>query len=210
MTRFVCTLSAKVAAPTIMSNYFSKRRGNDIRAVAKIWEVARATSAASSFFEPIVIGGETFLDGATPANNPVNQLWSEAADIFRKGSYADWSLAHNIRCLVSIGTGELLPQAFGPSVVSVGKALLTIATETRETAETFHTHHSFLFQDKRAFRFNVGSGLEKVGLEEKDKIEDIRAATRSYLRLEDTHLRMQACIEKLEERTSMLVEEQLL
>ena len=46
----------------------------------RIWEAARATSAASSFFDPIKIGqfGEEFVDGAVGANNPVAQLWNEA------------------------------------------------------------------------------------------------------------------------------------
>jgi len=56
----------------------------------KIWEAARATSAATSFFNPITIGTESFVDGATGANNPINELWTELT-IFgimdRAGSY---------------------------------------------------------------------------------------------------------------------------
>ena len=40
------------------------------------WEACRATSAASSFFDPIAIGRykEEFGDGATGANNPVLEV----------------------------------------------------------------------------------------------------------------------------------------
>jgi hypothetical protein len=40
----------------------------------------RATPAASSFFDPIAIGDfqESFVDGATGANNPVYEVWNEA------------------------------------------------------------------------------------------------------------------------------------
>jgi patatin-like phospholipase/acyl hydrolase len=51
---------------------------------AKIWEVARATSAAASFFDPIKIGshGTKFLDGGTGANNPIYEMWMLAKDEF--------------------------------------------------------------------------------------------------------------------------------
>jgi calcium-independent phospholipase A2-gamma len=52
----------------------------------KIWEVACATSAATTFFKPaqIMSGGvhRTFVDGALGANNPVNRLWIEAEKQF--------------------------------------------------------------------------------------------------------------------------------
>jgi patatin-like phospholipase/acyl hydrolase len=46
----------------------------------KIWEVCRATSAASSFFDPIAVGRyeEEFVDGGIGANNPVTELWNQA------------------------------------------------------------------------------------------------------------------------------------
>lgn len=68
----------------MLSNYYSDRRGNDLRNIVKIWEAARATSAASSFFDDITIAGEGFVDGATGANNPIFKLWTEAADAFGK------------------------------------------------------------------------------------------------------------------------------
>jgi patatin-like phospholipase/acyl hydrolase len=39
-------------------------------------EACRATSAATSFFDPIAVGrfGEEFVDGATGANNPVREV----------------------------------------------------------------------------------------------------------------------------------------
>ncbi|RYP19453.1 hypothetical protein DL765_003354 [Monosporascus sp. GIB2] len=42
----------------------------------KIWEVCRAAAAACTFFDPIKVGRHKleFLDGATRANNPINEL----------------------------------------------------------------------------------------------------------------------------------------
>lgn len=58
--------------------------------IAKTWEAARATSAASSFFNSIYIGDEGFVDDASGANNPIDEVWSEARDIWREG--AGWRL----------------------------------------------------------------------------------------------------------------------
>lgn len=163
--------------------------------------MARATSAATSFFEPITFGGESFVDGATAsANNPIDQLWSEAADVFRPASDKAWKLEDNIRCLISVGTGKLLLKAFDDSVVDIGKALVAIATDTEQKANTFQTHHTGLFQDHRAFRFNVTSGLEQVGLEEQGKLELIVSATRNYVQVEDTFNKLEKCVEQLEVR----------
>ena len=43
----------------------------------------RATSAASLFFYPIIIGPykASFVDGVTGANNPVAEMWRRAQDL---------------------------------------------------------------------------------------------------------------------------------
>ncbi|KID84387.1 phospholipase [Metarhizium guizhouense ARSEF 977] len=199
---FVCTTSAKTSNTIILSSYYSRRRGHDLRQVAKIWEVARATSAASSFFDSITIAGEEFIDGATPENNPILQLWSEAADVFGDRTDSTWRLEDNLQCLVSIGTGKLRLTPFATSIIKneVGAALVAIATDTEQVANTFQIHHTSLYQGKRAFRFNVGQGMEDIGLEEKEKIDDIEASTRRYIQLEDTLVAMEACVRNLSER----------
>jgi hypothetical protein len=200
--RFVCATSEQTSETVVLSSYYSDRRGNDLRKVAKIWEVARATSAAASFFDGIAIGGEGFKDGGTGANNPINELWTEAADIFADFDEPDWRLEDNLKCLVSIGTGQLLLTAFGTSVIKneVGEALVAITTNCEKTADTFHKHHSNLFQDRRAFRLNVEQGLEKVGLEEASKFPEIESATRRYIQTEATRLALKSCASNLKDR----------
>lgn len=71
----------------VFSNYHNSRYSDhNLRAKVKIWEAARATSAAPSFFGPIKIEGRKFGDGALNANNPVRQVWWEAKDLFRDRS----------------------------------------------------------------------------------------------------------------------------
>ncbi|PNH45129.1 hypothetical protein VD0003_g9290 [Verticillium dahliae] len=50
-----------------------------------VWEACRATSAATTFFDPVAIGpfGEQFVDGALGTNNPVAALWSQAQDVLQ-------------------------------------------------------------------------------------------------------------------------------
>ena len=149
----------------------------------KIWEAARATSAASTFFEPISIGidQQVFLDGATGANNPVRQLWYEASRIW--GS-RDKPLAPQVRCIVSIGTGELDVKAFGTNMLQIFETLKDLTTETRDTANAFlrelNISHSELLEPMRYFRFNVERGLETVGLEDASKRGIISEMTRRY------------------------------
>lgn len=144
----------------------------------EIWEAARATSAATSFFDPISIGrGELrqqFVDGATGANNPVRRLWHEAQRQW------DGPLEPRIQCLVSIGTGVSLMRSFGDGPVSVMRTLKAIATETERTAAEFYAEHDDLCQRDAYIRLNVMNGLENVGLDEVAKKDRILAATRRY------------------------------
>jgi predicted acylesterase/phospholipase RssA len=181
-----------------LSNYYSPRRGNDIRNVAKIWEVARATSAASAFFDPIKIGGETFRDGGTGANNPIFQVYDEAVDIFQ-GTDPDWKLEDHLKCVVSIGTGMALLQAFGDTIQDVGKALVAISTNSALTANKFQQRHNGFFKhpSRIAFRFDVTQGLEEVGLEESEKIPTIEAATRRYISSENVFENIGFCAQIL-------------
>lgn len=61
-----------------------------------IWQAGRATSAAPTFFKPIVINGDNYSDGATIANNPSHYAIIEATKIWHTS---------DIDCIVSLGTG---------------------------------------------------------------------------------------------------------
>ncbi len=166
-----------------------------------IWQAARATSAATSFFDPIEIGDEEFVDGATPANNPIMELWSEAYDAFRDSEDSNWNLDDNIASVVSIGTGVPAMKPFGDDPFHIGSKLVKIATDTERRAEDFVRHHPQLYNDSRYFRFNVNRGLEEVSLEDHSKQREIIAATRVYIQAEAVHKSMSCCAERLTKRT---------
>lgn len=163
----------------------------------KIWEAACATSAASSFFGKVELGpaGQKFRDGGTGANNPVRELWNEAKAAFSNDS-AD-IFVKNLRTIVSIGTGvpDLTP--FGDDLFSVGKTLLSIATQTATTAANFHRDHSDLSDDGRYYRFNVARGLGAIGLEEANQAAMVISITDDYLADQGTHSALQRCAKSL-------------
>ena len=68
----------------------------------EIWEAARATSAAPTFFKRIKIGpsgsGIDYVDAGIGCNNPIKQVMAEAARVF--GEEAP------VGCIISIGTGQ--------------------------------------------------------------------------------------------------------
>lgn len=138
----------------------------------KIWEAARATSAATTFFEDINIGGQYFVDGATGMNNPVEHVLEEAEILWPGAS---------THCLVSIGTGVPELKDFGDNLVEVVKTLTDIATNTEIVHEGFLKTCPYRRLEGRYFRFNVQHGLENVELDESQRKGTIISATTRYL-----------------------------
>lgn len=139
--------------------------------------------------------GQEFLDGGTGANNPVRQLWNEAADTFCNGSST--RLLQNLRTIVSIGTGIPDLKDFGDDPLTIGKTLLAISTETQTTANEFHRTYSDLDDDGKYYRFNVGRGLAGIGLEEANEVRRIKDLTDAYLTEQNTHSSIRKCARTL-------------
>ncbi|KAL8724135.1 MAG: hypothetical protein Q9166_008122, partial [cf. Caloplaca sp. 2 TL-2023] len=177
-----------------LTSYKSPRGGSDLLNSVTVWEACRATSAASSFFDPIAIGRykEEFIDGATGANNPVWQVWDQAQLI-----WGPEPIEGRMKCLVSIGTGIPSLKPFKDDVFHIGTTLLRIATETEQTAERFRRDKTYLDNTSRYYRFNVAHGLEDIGLEESKKWKEIAAVTRRYVGLQDVLKQMQTCADNI-------------
>ena len=162
---------------------------------SRIWEAARATSAAPTFFQPITINGAKYGDGGTGWNNPTAEALSEANRI--------WS-RHSIGCLLSLGTGleeaiqlsegndelsdgfsRLLLQKFAPQTsfqFEVAKYCVASLTSCekihREVSEKYPER---IVPSRNYFRFNVPQGMSKISLEEWQKVGDIIALTEDYM-----------------------------
>jgi predicted acylesterase/phospholipase RssA len=189
-SRFVCATSKETSETVCLAGYKSARGSNDLLNSVKIWEACRATSAASSLFDPIAIGRykEEFVDGAVRANNPVMEVWDQARLIWGSEPLED-----KIQCLVSIGAGVPSLKPFREDALHIGETLMAIAAETEQTAEKFRRDKACLDDSRRYFRFNVSHGLEDIEFEDSTKRKEIAAATRRYIASQEVFKQMQAC-----------------
>jgi predicted acylesterase/phospholipase RssA len=178
---FVCAMPAKNLA------YPRRFRTYPVRELASancmIWEAARATTAAPTFFKRIAISEEgrakeEFVDGGLRCNNPSVQVLEEARNIFGDD--------RKISCLVSIGTGH--PGTIGLSKPDSFQKILptkligvlkAIATDCESTAHGLRSR--FKQFPNFYFRFNVTHGAGSVSLKEWEKMSDVETHTKAYM-----------------------------
>lgn len=165
-------------------------RNPDDKIIRPIWKVARATSAAPSYFKAIQMDendkNSKYIDGGFGANNPSEE-----------GCQSVQQLSNNqpgaINEFVSIGTGKknehggkgfLLPLRYARQAIKM-------ATDSERV------HGSMLHSSERDryqySRFNVEHGLEKIKLDTwkgKQKLERISTKTTEYLETEDVARRI--------------------
>ena len=202
--RFVCAYESKAlgGSPVLLRTYPT----GSIPLSCCIWEAARATSAAPTFFEPIKfeahVGG-AFIDGGVGCNNPTKVLVKEAKSYYRLKGYK----ATQPTCLVSVGTGQKdliqLHEAASMfwfkdrSGLSIAPALGEIATDCENT----HDEVLLTFLENNArnsyYRLNVSQGLQRITLDEWRKKDDIKTYTDKYLRLNQTEQDLLACTKRM-------------
>ncbi|KAI9880980.1 MAG: hypothetical protein M1830_009474 [Pleopsidium flavum] len=182
---FVCAVAASDvthgAGPTLFRTYeVAKNREYN----CAIWEAARATSAAPTFFKRISIGPPAsaveYVDAGLGCNNPVKQVVAEAARVFGGTSRVD--------CIVSVGTGQAgstgfsKPDAFQKWLpIDLIKVVAKMATDSGKTAEELNQQYKDI--PDIYHRFDVDRGLSEVSLEEWKRLGEVRAHTKNYLKL---------------------------
>lgn len=192
-------MSQQTSDIVVLPSYESKLWNSSILGGLRIWEAARATSAATSFFDPIIISGQVFADGATGANNPVYELWSEAISSFKPPDDNTWKLEDHLCCLISIGTGVPSTKPFGPHIAEVAKAIKSIAIDSECRSQQFQRNHTDLLQQGILFRFSVMQGMRGIGLEDADRLGDIEAITDRYCAMQEISLQLECCAGKLKD-----------
>lgn len=171
-----------------------------------IWEAARATSAAPTFFPSIKFGsqeGGDYIDAEVGCNNPTKVLVKEAKSYYGMKKYK----AKQPTCLVSIGTGQKgliqLHKAAtlfwfkDRSGLSIAPALGEIVTDCENTHDEVLL--TFLENDAQHsyYRFNVVQGMQQIVLDEWAKKTDIKTYTDKYLRLNQTERELLDCVNHL-------------
>ena len=186
---FVCATRGENTAPAVLRSYEPENANDPLLEICRIWEAARATSAASTFFEPIQIGphGETFVDGALRRNNPIREANKESRDLWPGED----------RIIISIGTGSAPGGSALGNLASLAQRLKDIVTDSEQTAQDFEAENDSMMSNNRLFRFNVYHGLADVGLEEFKAVNQIAAHTNSYLNHPSVMRSVTTCVESL-------------
>ena len=165
------------ARPTLFKTYDISESLKD----CTVWEVARATSAATTFFKSIKCGRDEieFIDAGFGYNNPCDVLLEEAREIFPNSE---------LGCILSIGTGLGAVVKIGDSRLSILEALKKMASSSNKVADRLNTR----FRNNAIyFRFNVQKGLEDITLSDWKQRSTISAHTSNYL--EDESERIKLC-----------------
>ena len=155
-----------------------------------VWEAVRATSAAPIFFKRIVVNGEPYIDAGMGCNNPVQHVLQEAELMFPN---------RHVACIISIGAGQAqtisIPnpgwfQRILP--LKVVDAIRKIATDCEASAHV--AARRFERTPGIYFRFNVEQGLQGVGLEQWERLDEVRAHAGQYIRMADVDRRLDAAV----------------
>ncbi|WJG35713.1 acyl transferase/acyl hydrolase/lysophospholipase, partial [Fusarium oxysporum Fo47] len=144
------------APPTLFTTYDSSASFHG----CTIWQVARATSAATTFFKSIKVGRDEieFVNAGFGYNNPCEVLLQEAQRQFP-------------------GRRQMRLSA-SDTRLSILNALKKMATSSKQDAARLDGQYGDTGQ---YFRFNVDQGLQDVTLSDGEEASTISAHTSNYL-----------------------------
>ncbi|KAF2266787.1 FabD/lysophospholipase-like protein [Lojkania enalia] len=154
-----------------------------------IWQVARATTAAPTYFDPVAIQNNTFGDGGLGSNNPVQEIFWEVATMHgNNGSVID--------LIVSIGTGQADPvklHSSGPKkILSYHNATKALATDSEEKHIAMEALIENIpgLESVNYLRFNLPreQGLKNMKLDEWKREGQRRPTKRGLRRREESTL----------------------
>ncbi|KAF5984859.1 calcium-independent phospholipase [Fusarium bulbicola] len=158
----------------------------------KIWEAARATSAAPMYFPHIEAGGVSYFDGGLESNNPVIEVIEEA-----KQEFPD----DKISTVISVGTGAYQASDASAGLAGFMNYMINMATSTEK-------HHRSVLEDPRFadirkegyFRLNGTLELGAIDLAAVERMEEIERLAESYLSSNEGQQQIGMCAERLVER----------
>ncbi|KAH9216656.1 hypothetical protein DL95DRAFT_272200, partial [Leptodontidium sp. 2 PMI_412] len=152
-----------------------------------IWQVARATSAAPTYFNTIKIGEDEYGDGGFGENNPSTRIFFEVSQMNNNLDSAN-------TLSLSIGTGITRFTRFQEGIFNKPLGWLNAAKKVSTDCETAHHRMGLITNGGRKYpyyRFNpLERGLGKIKLDEwkprgfwrtESTQEEIERITREYL-----------------------------
>ena len=129
-----------------------------------IWQVARATSAAPTYFKPVVIDGLEYIDGGFGANNPCTEIYDEVKRM--NNNYEKC-----VDFILSVGTGKNKKlnrfQGHGMqqywNYLNFARKWATDSENTHDQMIKYKRNSSYKFA---YYRLNVEEGLGLMKLDE--------------------------------------------
>ena len=169
---FVCAVPARQRKVERIRSYRSIDHAARDTSNYRIWEAARATSAAPLYFPAINVHGIDYFDGGLDSNNPVVEVIEEAWQEFPDAV---------IDTVVSIGTGKgTIPDPV-PPFSNILLHFIHRSTDTEGQHERVMTER--VFEDVRNgyFRFQGETDLGEIDLSDADKLDEIEKLANEYL-----------------------------
>ena len=146
-----------------------------------IWQVARATTAATGYFKPMTIEDIDFVDGALGCNNPTWEAWNEVCQMHNGNRDA-------VRLLLSIGTGQSEVTRIGRGrvgrILQAGKAAVGVLTGTEETHNKMTDiakDHPTLIYRRFSVPKSLGVGQLRMDFWDDKVRQEIEERTTEYL-----------------------------
>jgi Patatin-like phospholipase len=161
-----------------------------------IFQSARATSAAPTYFPEIIIENNSYVDGGIGYNNPAREGLKEANRIWPN---------RKVGCLISVGAGLMEPVSgitrimeqlgwifggFMMGTMPLTAEKLTVAGYCSKLATDCQSVHFDLLEEPRLqqegqyaryYRLSVISGMANIGLQEASRLNEISEITDAYI-----------------------------
>lgn len=159
----------------------------------KMWEAARATSAAPLYFNQMKMSHSafTFSDGGMLRNNPTDAVYHEARQI--------WP-SRDISIVISIGTGVVETSGLKNKFRSMIDFTIKALVDAQVQAQAFErsTDGRDLISRGRYFRFNVEQGLQKTRMDDASEktLAKLQAHTETYLRSDNVNISVDQCVQR--------------
>ncbi|KAG8750384.1 hypothetical protein FRC11_010462 [Ceratobasidium sp. 423] len=183
-TAIVTACQTNAATPHLMRSY--EHPDYPTSAKVKIWEAARATSAAPAFFAPIEIGDAriSYVDGAVTGHCNPTTLAREEAECL-------WPDRRNV-FLLSLGTGAASAINLSGQLSQKLIGFIGLSANAIQTAEAATRYYNQRYEKGCSpyVRISVPSDIDDVRMDDYQKMPLIASATATYLLKEDTMVQL--------------------
>lgn len=199
---FVCTIDeAELGSLHRLRTYDTGDRPDEGPKDCKVWEAARATTAAPGYFKPMSIESDSekkkYLDAGLGFNNPVEELLDEACSVFHR--------ERTLGALVSLGAGTRQMSLPNPGESNGASYLIGVVGALKsEATDSERAHQRVEARLKRcpdtSYRFNVPGPADEVSLAEWRKMGKLKAMTTAYVENEAVDRKINDLAELLSEK----------